>query len=154
MATEASETLRRAPGRPKNFDRSVALHQALKLSWERGYEGAAFDYLIAAMGISPFSFYNSFGSKERVYHEAIEAYMACAGKWFVAELEADTDSKSAFHRLLTASAREFTRKDLPTGCMISLAGTHVPPALRCLRDIMVVWLGGAVRHGGSHPARR
>ncbi len=63
--------------------------------------------------------------------------MACAGKWFVAELEADTDAKSAFHRLLTASAREFTRKDLPTGCMISLAGTHVPPALRCLRDIMV-----------------
>ena len=37
---------------------------------------------------------------------------------------------------LTAAAREFTQNDLPTGCMISLAGTHVPPALTCLRDTM------------------
>jgi AcrR family transcriptional regulator len=103
----------------------------------RGYEGASFDDLIAAMGISPSSFSNSFGSKERVYYEAIEAYMACAGKWFVDELEANTDARTAFRRLLTAAAREFTWNDLPTGCMISLAGTHVPPGLTCLRDMMV-----------------
>jgi len=137
MVAEASEALRRSRGRPRNFDRSVALHRAMKLFWERGYEGASFDDLIAAMGISPSSFYNSFGSKERVYNEAIEAYMAIAGKWFSDELDADTDAKTAFHRLLTAAAREFTQNDLPTGCMISLAGTHVPPALACLRDMMV-----------------
>jgi AcrR family transcriptional regulator len=137
MVTEARETLRRARGRPKNFDRAVALHQATKLFWERGYEGASFDDLIAAMGLSPSSFCNSFGSKERLYQEATQAYMACAGKWFVGELEAETDAKTAFRRLLTAAAREFTQDDLPTGCMISLAGTHFPPALACLRDTMV-----------------
>ncbi len=63
--------------------------------------------------------------------------MACAGKWFVGELEAHTDAKTAFHRLLTVAAHEFTQNDLPTGCMISLAGTHVPPALTCVRDAMV-----------------
>ena len=136
MATDLSDTLKRARGRPKNFDRSVALHQAMKLFWERGYEGATFDDLTAAMGISPSSFYNSFGSKDRVYKEATEAYMACAGKWFAGELQADTDAKTAFHRLLTAAAREFTQNDLPSGCMISPAGTHVPPALSCMRDAM------------------
>jgi AcrR family transcriptional regulator len=136
MTTQATETLRRARGRPRNFDRSVALEQAMKLFWERGYEGASFDELTAAMGISGSSFYNSFGSKERLYQEASEAYIATAAKWFTAELNADTDTKTAFHRLLTAAVREFTRDDLPSGCMIALACTQVPPELECLRETM------------------
>ena len=72
MTTQVTGILKRARGRPKNFDRSVALQQAMKLFWERGYEGASFDNLTAAMGISASSFYNSFGSKERLYQEAIE----------------------------------------------------------------------------------
>ena len=136
MAIEACESAKRARGRPKNFDRLVVLDRAMKLFWERGYEGASFDDLIAAMGISPSSFYNSFGSKERLYHEAAEAYMACASQWFVGELQAATDAKTAFHRLLNAAARELTQNDRPTGCMLSLACTHVPPALIGLRDMM------------------
>jgi AcrR family transcriptional regulator len=108
----------------------------MKLFWERGYEGASFDDLTAAMGIGASSFYNSFGSKERLFQEATESYMAAAGKWFIGELNADADTKTAFHRLLTAAAREFTRTDLPSGCMISLACTQVHPALACLRETM------------------
>ncbi len=136
MTKKVTDILKRARGRPKNFDRAIALQQAMKLFWERGYEGASFDELTAAMGISASSFYNSFGSKERLYQEAAEAYMAAAGTWFAGELAAGTDTRTAFHRLLTAAAREFTRTDLPAGCMISLACTQVPPALACLRDRM------------------
>jgi AcrR family transcriptional regulator len=143
MTTQVPETPRRARGRPQNFDRAVALRQAMKLFWERGYEGTSFDQLTAAMGISPSSFYNSFGSKEHLYQEATEAYMAAAGEWFAGELNADTDTKTAFHCVLTAAAREFTRDDLPTGCMISLACTQVAPALTCLRDKMVGHRGAA-----------
>jgi AcrR family transcriptional regulator len=143
MTTQVTETLKRARGRPKNFDRSVALQQAMMLFWERGYEGASFDDLTAAMGISASSFYNSFGSKERLYQEATEAYTVAAGKWFVGELNADTDTRTAFHRLLTAAAREFTRNDRPSGCMIALACTQVSPALTSLRDTMVAYRGAA-----------
>jgi AcrR family transcriptional regulator len=108
----------------------------MKLFWERGYEGTSFDDLIAAMGISPSSFYNAFGSKERLYQEAAEAYAAHARQCVGGELSAATDTRTAFHRLLTAVAREFTRDDQPSGCMISLAGTHVPPALTCVHDMM------------------
>ena len=48
----------------------------MKLFWERGYEGTSFDDLIAAMSISASSFYNSFGSKERLYNEAVDQYLS------------------------------------------------------------------------------
>jgi AcrR family transcriptional regulator len=142
MTTGINQTAR-ARGRPKNFDRATALHQAMRLFWERGYEGTSFDDLIAAMGISPSSFYNAFGSKERLYQEATEAYLASSSEWFAGELGAASDAKSAFHQLLTASAREFTQQDRPSGCMISLACTQVPPALASLHDMMAGHRRGA-----------
>jgi AcrR family transcriptional regulator len=133
---KTDQASKRTRGRPKCFDRGAALHRAMELFWERGYEGTSFDELIAAMGISPSSFYNAFGSKERLYKEATEAYLAVSREWFVGELGGATDARTAFHQLLTAAAREFTQKERPTGCMISLAGTQLPPALAPLRDLM------------------
>jgi AcrR family transcriptional regulator len=143
MAMEAAGQVRRGRGRPKTFDRSVVLDRAMKLFWERGYIGTSFDDLIGAMGISPSSFYNTFGSKERLYHEAAEAYMEQSRKWFAAELEAPTDTKTAFHQLLIKGAQEITRDDQPAGCMISLACIQVPPALEPVRQMMAGYRCGA-----------
>ena len=143
MATGASNGMKRSPGRPRNFDRSTALQQAMKLFWERGYEGTSFDDLITAMGISPSSFYNSFGSKEQLHQEASETFMACSGEWFAGKLGAATDARTAFRQILEMAAREATLDDMPAGCMISLAGTHVPPSLSALRDRMAGYRGAA-----------
>lgn len=143
MTTPAGGQPKRARGRPKTFDRTVALHQAMKLFWERGYEGTSFDDLIEAMQISPSSFYNTFDSKERLYQEATEAYAAHAAEWFSRELAAITDTKTAFHQLLNSAAREFTRDDLPSGCMIALGCTQARPELAGLRDMMAEYRRGA-----------
>jgi AcrR family transcriptional regulator len=95
------------------------------------------------MGISPSSFYNTFGSKERLYQEAAEAYASQSREWVAAELDASTDTRSAFRRLLTKGAHEITRDDQPTGCMIALACTQVPPALESVRQLMVEYRSGA-----------
>ncbi|MHC8319859.1 TetR/AcrR family transcriptional regulator [Pseudomonas sp. GB2N2] len=108
----------------------------MKLFWESGYEGTSFDSLVAAMGISPSSFYNSFGSKEQLYAEATNAYLEASGEWFVGILNDETDTRTAFKRLMEATAAEFTRVDLPAGCMISVACVHVPTALHSVRDMM------------------
>lgn len=143
MTMQAGCNLKRPRGRPRNFDRSLALHQAMKLFWERGYEGTSFDDLVTAMGISPSSFYNSFGSKEQLHRETTEAFAAHAGEWFVGKLRAFTDTRTAFHQVLTTAAHEATLDDMPAGCMISLAGTHVPPGLTAMRDRMVGYRGAA-----------
>jgi AcrR family transcriptional regulator len=129
---------KRGRGRPAVFDRDVALREAMKLFWERGYEGTSFDELIAAMGISASSFYNSFSSKEALYCEATRSYLEWSGQWFFAILnDPSTDTKTAFARLFEATAEEFTRGDRPLGCMIALAGTHCPPGMSNIRDMMV-----------------
>jgi AcrR family transcriptional regulator len=115
---------KRGRGRPAVFDRAVALQAAMKLFWERGYEGTSFDELISAMGISASSFYNSFGSKEALYCEATRSYLEWSGQWFFAILnDPSINTKTAFARLFEATAEEFTRGDHPLGCMISLAGS-------------------------------
>jgi AcrR family transcriptional regulator len=131
------EEAKRGRGRPAVFDRGAALWAAMKLFWERGYEGTSFDDLIAVMGISASSFYNSFGSKEELYCEATRSYLEWAGQWFFAILnDPSIDTKTAFARLFEATAEEFTRGDHPLGCMISLAGTHCPPGMKNIRDMM------------------
>jgi AcrR family transcriptional regulator len=132
-----AEETKRGRGRPAVFDRAKALNRAMKLFWERGYEGTSFDELIAAMGISASSFYNSFASKEALYCEATQSYLEWAGQWFFAILnDPSTDTKTAFARLFEATAEEFTRGDHPLGCMISLAGTHCSPGMGNIRDMM------------------
>src|SRR6202045_4406358 len=128
---------KRGRGRPSVFDRSVALKAEMKLFWERGYEGTSFDELIAEMGVSASSFYNSFGSKEALYCEATRSYLEWSGQWFFAILnDPSIDTKTAFARLFEATAEEFTRGDHPLGCMISLAGTHCSPGMSNIRDMM------------------
>jgi AcrR family transcriptional regulator len=119
------------------FDRAKALNKAMKLFWERGYEGTSFDELVAAMGISASSFYNSFGSKETLYCEATRTYLEWAGQWFFAILnDPSINTRTAFAHLFEATAEEFTRGDHPLGCMISLAGTHCSPGMKNIRDMM------------------
>jgi AcrR family transcriptional regulator len=128
---------KRGRGRPAVFDRGVALLAAMKLFWERGYEGTSFDDLIAAMGISASSFYNSFGSKEALYCEATRTYLEWSGQWFFAILnDPAIDTRTAFARLFESTAEEFTRGDHPLGCMIALAGTHCSPGMKNIRDMM------------------
>jgi AcrR family transcriptional regulator len=138
MTAKIVQDGRRRRGRPAEFDRDAALKAATKLFWERGYEGTSFDELIAAMGISASSFYNSFGSKEQLYCEATKAYLESAGRWFFGILNDDkTDTHTAFSRLFAATAEEFTRTDHPAGCMISLACTHTAPGLKNIKEMMV-----------------
>lgn len=136
MKGKPCATPRRGRGRPATFDRATALGQAMMLFWERGYEGTTFDELTQAMGLSPSSFYNAFGSKERLYQEAIDTFIAEGRRCLRATLAGEQDTRAAFQALLEQEAASFTQEDRPSGCMISLAGTHLPPALAELRCML------------------
>ena len=53
----------------------------MELFWARGYEGVTLEDLQKAMGgITPPSFYNAFGSKERLFREVADLYVSKFGQ--------------------------------------------------------------------------
>src|ERR1700741_1901560 len=136
MTSTIGSSPKRTRGRPTAFDRNDALRKAMHLFWDQGYEGTTFDELTKVMGISPSTFYNSFGNKEQLYREATDLYLARSSLWFERILREPTDTKTAIARLFEATAMQFTNPDLPTGCMISLAVTHTSPDMAAIRSMM------------------
>ncbi|RIV81105.1 TetR/AcrR family transcriptional regulator [Aurantiacibacter xanthus] len=61
-------------GRPREFDTDEALAHALRLFWQKGYEGASLTDLTDAMGITRPSLYAAFGNKEALFRQALDLY--------------------------------------------------------------------------------
>ncbi len=67
---------RRGPGRPRGFDRSVALQAAMLVFWKHGFDGTTYTNLTAATGMSKPTLYATFGDKVDLFREAVVAYSA------------------------------------------------------------------------------
>lgn len=64
----------KAVGRPREFDEDQALKQIMTVFWERGYEGASMQDLMAATGLQKGSLYAAFGDKRAMYLKALSHY--------------------------------------------------------------------------------
>ena len=62
--------------RPRTFDRSDVLEDALRVFWHQGYEATSVQDLVDATGLSRASLYNTFGSKHALYLDALQRYRA------------------------------------------------------------------------------
>lgn len=65
-------------GRPASFVREEAVDAAMHLFWKKGFLAVSAKDLADAMGIQRSSFYNSFGTREAVFMEALRRYAAQA----------------------------------------------------------------------------
>jgi AcrR family transcriptional regulator len=105
-----------AAGRPRNFDRDQALDQALRVFWEKGYEGASLFDLTEAMGINRPSLYAAFGNKEELFRKALDRYES-GPTAFVARALAEPTARQVADRLLKEGINMVTHPDHPGGCL-------------------------------------
>lgn len=110
-----------ARGRPRCFDRTAALQQAMEVFWARGYEGASIADLTAAMGIASPSLYAAFGSKEQLFREAVDHYVETDGSGCWRGFNDHPTARAAIAAVLEAGAEASTMPGKPSGCFIVLA---------------------------------
>jgi AcrR family transcriptional regulator len=121
-------------GRPREFDRDAALRRAMKLFWERGYEGTSLGDLTEAMRISKPSLYAAFGCKEDLFREAVALYDATAGGETNRALREERTARQAVEAMLRGNAELSSTRGSPSGCMIVLAAALGSPESRHARD--------------------
>ena len=123
-------------GRPRTFDPDTALHQAMTLFWERGYEGTSLNDLAQAMGIASASIYACFGSKEELFRKVMALYGSTAGGPPRRALREEPTARAAIHAMLRATADQITGPTTPHYCMLTLAAPTGAAENRAVRDFL------------------
>ncbi|MFW0791296.1 TetR/AcrR family transcriptional regulator [Gordonia sp. CPCC 205333] len=115
-------------GRPRAFDRDIALDQAIRLFWRKGYEATSVRDLSDELGIGQPSLYNAFGGKRALFDEAVGVYDSEYGGFIVAALTEEPTAREAIRRILSEAPGRYTRRGLPRGCLVAYgdAGTDDP----------------------------
>ena len=126
-------------GRPLSFSREAALHQAMLIFWERGYEAASLQDLTSALGVNPSSIYTAFRDKKSLFLEAVGLYMSGPVN-AVTIIDQAATAREAAWGLLEAAVTGFTGTDTPRGCLLassaitgSVAAVDVRKELSALR---------------------
>ena len=118
--------------RPREFDEDEVLQAALRLFWEKGYEGTSLDDLMEAMRLTKSSLYKAFGSKETLFWRVVERYQRDFLDFRHAALAEPTPRRIA-ERLLDGIVELHCRGVNPVGCLelnTALAGSTASEAIR------------------------
>jgi AcrR family transcriptional regulator len=115
----------RGRGRPREFDRTRALEQAMKLFWLYGYEATSMADLRASLGLTQASIYAAFGSKEALFREAVSLYRQTVGSTTAKALTEKRTAREAVSVMLYDAVAEFASDETPSGCLIVLSAINI-----------------------------
>lgn len=116
-------------GRPRTFEREQAIQKAMHLFWQYGYDSTSLTLLKANIGkgISAPSFYAAFGSKEELFREVIEHYIATHGQVTNSLWDEGLTPREAIQRTLRQSVKMQTESSHPKGCLLVLSTATCSP---------------------------
>ncbi|MGF1484237.1 MAG: TetR/AcrR family transcriptional regulator [Opitutales bacterium] len=110
--------------RPRQFDETFAVNEALELFWEKGFASTSLQELLERMQLSRQSFYNAFGSKEGVTVAALKLFRERFNERLAALFEPDAgvEAISGFldYYLITVAPLPERRSCLMTRATVEL----------------------------------
>ncbi|MGY0500418.1 TetR/AcrR family transcriptional regulator [Nocardia sp. FBN12] len=123
-------------GRPRGFDRDIALRRAMEVFWELGYDSASMSDLTTAMGINSPSLYAAFGDKEALFRAAVELYGRSEGSHTARALREQPTAYAAVEAMLRDNIATYTDPGVPNGCMVVLAGATYATRTASVREFL------------------
>jgi AcrR family transcriptional regulator len=103
-------------GRPRSFREDEALDAAMRVFWQKGYEGTSLDDLTAAMEINRSSLYSTFGDKEALFRRVMKQYSAGPLSFMFEALNLKT-ARAVVEALLRMSVKFLGDPGHPPGCL-------------------------------------
>src|SRR3954471_21239857 len=122
-------------GRPRAFDADQALDRALRVFWEKGFEGASLPDLTRAMGINRPSLYAAFGNKQSLFRKAMERY-ATGPASYIFDALAQPTARAVAQRLLLGGVEMVTCPKNPRGCFMVQGALPCGDSADCMRKAM------------------
>lgn len=124
-------------GRPREFDRDKAIDAATALFWTQGYEPTSLTQLKCCMGdISPASFYAAFGSKEVLFREVVQRYLATYGQVMAPLWDESLSPRDAIERTLRGSAHMQASRINPPGCLVVSGASNCSPENEVIQTLL------------------
>jgi len=106
----------------------------MRLFWSRGYDAISMADLRAELGITQASLYAAFGSKERLFRDAVDLYCQTAGFSTTDALAKGVNAREAIHAMLQAAVDAFSAPDAPGGCLLILGATNCAVENKAVQD--------------------
>jgi AcrR family transcriptional regulator len=125
-------------GRPRAFCETTALDTAMRVFWEKGYEGASLDDLTQAMGINRSSLYASFGDKAQLFKRAIAHYAEGPASYVTESLQRPT-ARAVVESLLQGALALLTDPSHPRGCLSLQAGLACGSGSEAVKLALIEW---------------
>jgi AcrR family transcriptional regulator len=113
---ESEKTNSGRMGRPRTFREDEALNAAMRVFWEKGYEGTSLDDLTGAMKINRSSLYSTFGDKEALFRRVMRQYSAGPLSFMSDALNLKT-ARAVVEALLRMSVKFLGDAGHPPGCL-------------------------------------
>ena len=101
------------------FDFNRAIDRATQLFWKNGYSRTPLRQLLKAMGIGEGSFYNTFGSKKRLYKKCLEHYNETVSRRRLNALSSARSVKIGIRAFFSTLLDEIDNPKTPSVCMLA-----------------------------------
>jgi AcrR family transcriptional regulator len=136
-------------GRPRGFDTTAALDAAMRVFWEKGYEGATLKDLTEAMRINRSSMWAAFGNKEELFKKTFERYVSTYQAFMGTALQKPT-VREIIESSLRGTVNFLSTSGNPKGCLSLNAALAVGDEAEPIKR----WMLQGRKHGESLARKR
>lgn len=114
--------------REKQFEEEEVLQKAMLLFWKKGYHDTSLKALIAALGISNASIYNTFGGKRQLFDRAFARYRTANFLGMQQFLHSQKNVREGLRAVFQKIIRDDHADSDGKGCFVVNSTTELIPA--------------------------